>query len=899
MRMRLLYLFIALFVFCGNAVSANTDSKPTATLLDEFLKTVKRTTLPNGITLITSSQTGSGVVAIDTWVKAGYFHEPDEVAGMAHLFEHMFFKGSKQFPGAAEIAEELSMVGGQSNAGTIYDSTNYYFVVPKEGLRRAMEIQADALIQPLFNPEELKKEAEVVIEESNRKLDNPPAVSLERMFATSFQQHRIKRWRIGSNEVLRNINRDNLIAFFQTLYRPENIILSIAGDITHEEVERVAAETFGKLAKGNFDKKYGPKEPEQKEFRYASSQADIKQGYSVFGWQTVGVGHKDELALTVLSMILGDGRSSRLYVHAVNPEAASTIEAFHETFEDVGIIGVQASFDEKNRQSVDRKTLAEVERIKAHGPNAYELQLAKNRFESSLVFGLEDALGQAQTLAQFEARHGYAAIQKKLFELQSLTAEQIQDVAKRYLTIEKLTLYHYAPKGTPEITGEQALMFVREATASTPPALPSPELPKPASETRPAQSRSGVQQEKLSNGATLIVDQRAGAPTIAAGVYFRGGRVRENSGNSGITQLMVRTLRKGSTTKTGEDIDRAIEYLGTQLDLDLQDDFFGVNLTILRKNFVPGIELMSDVVIHPAFPKEGMEEERFLQVASIQRSLDSSLQRPFQLANEALYGSHPYGLPSFGYETSLANITADSLRKWWEDHVFAENAVIFIVGDIALQDAKTAAEQHFGKLPVRKLTSSESPVPAMPAARMEIVEYRDRKQSAIVLAFPTVVRTSPEWPAFKLLGSITSGLSGTFFSELRGRQALAYTVFARESSRVGHGSFLAYMATEATKEPQAREALLKEIRRLATDGFDDQDVKRGKSSLAGATRITLQTNDQILADLASNYFFGVGLDFTEKLLQRTSSLTAEQLRETAKKYLVSDVFVSGIQRGKS
>src|SRR4051812_10488356 len=178
--------------------------------IEAFVGTVHRTVLPNGLTVLAREQRGSGVVAIDTWVKAGYFNEPDEVAGMAHLFEHMFFKGSKSYPGAESIARAVTTVGGTLNAGTIYDSTNYYVVVPKEGFVRGVEVQADAIANPLFDAAELRKEAEVVIEESNRKFDNPPAMALERMYATAFTQHRIKRWRIGSNEVLRNIRRDNL-----------------------------------------------------------------------------------------------------------------------------------------------------------------------------------------------------------------------------------------------------------------------------------------------------------------------------------------------------------------------------------------------------------------------------------------------------------------------------------------------------------------------------------------------------------------------------------------------------------------------------------------------------------------------------------------------------------------
>ncbi len=356
--------FAAPLIAAALAAPAFAASTPASTPLDGFLAGVRKSVLPNGLTLLVREQPGTGVVAIDTWVEAGYFHEPDEVAGMAHLFEHMFFKGSEKFPGAEQIAQELAAVGGESNAGTIYDSTNYYFVVPKAGFERAVEIQADAIRAPLFDSAELAKEAEVVIEESNRKLDNPGPVSFERMLATSYTQHRIKRWRIGSNEVLRNIQRANLLAFFETLYRPENLIVSIAGDVSAAEAEALVARTFGALPRGTLDKRGGPAEPAQTEFRFGRSEGDLRQGYSVLGWHTQGVGGADELALDLLARILGEGRSSRLFRHVVGPDGAATANASHYQFEDIGIFSIQASFDEPRRAEVDRRVLAEIERMR-------------------------------------------------------------------------------------------------------------------------------------------------------------------------------------------------------------------------------------------------------------------------------------------------------------------------------------------------------------------------------------------------------------------------------------------------------------------------------------------------------------------------------------------------------
>jgi zinc protease len=870
-----------------------------ASELERFLEDVRRTTLPNGLTLITRESPGSGVVAINTYVKAGYFHEPDDVAGMAHLFEHMFFKGSKKFPGPEQIAQELSAVGGRTNAGTIYDYTSYYFVVPREGFERAVEIQADAVINPLFDPEQLRKEAEVVIEESNRKLDNPPAVSFERMLATQFTEHRIRRWRIGSNEVLRNIDRDDLIAFFETLYRPENMIVSIAGDVSHEAAYEQALATFGKLARGRLDKRRGPREPPQQAFRFGRSTADIKQGYSVYGWPTVAEGDDDELALDLLATILGGGRSSRLFVDVVGPDAASTASAFHMTYEDVGVLAVQASFDEPRRDAVDRGVLRQIERLRAHGPTEFELQLAKNAVESGIVFALEDALGQATTLASFEADYGVENLPARLDALNALKPADIQRVAQRHLRPERLTLYHYAPEGSAALDHEAAWTMVREAyaqTAAEPQPTSPPALPRPMPL---AGSDGSLQRFELDGGLTLIVKQRADAPSVSTAVLFPGGRIDESSRNAGITQLMTRSLRRGTASRSGVDIDREIEFLGTQFGVEVAGDYFGLSFDILSKNHRAGLALLADVLLAPTFPEDGVEDERFQQLADIKRSYDSSTQRPFRLAFEALFGSHPYALPADGYATSIATLDAAALRDWWSQRVVADGALVVVVGNVDAKAVRDAVAAELGDMPRRARARATLPPPPAPAARLDVVEHRDRHQSAIVYAFPTPPRTHEDWPALRLLGNVTSGLAGTFFAELRGRRSLAYTVFATEYSFADAGSFVAYMASDADKEAEARAALLAELRRLDEDGFDAADLSRAQTYFSGSTRIGLQRNAAQAADLARNWFMGVALDHTQQTINAVQALSLEQLREIAGRYFEGERFVSAMVRGRA
>lgn len=883
---------------------AQTDTRPRAaapvadSAAERFVAGVKRTVLPNGLTVLVREQKGSGIVAVNTWVKAGYFHEPDEVAGMAHLFEHMFFKGSRKYPGPEAIAEAVSAAGGSTNAGTIYTYTSYYVVVPKEQLAAAIEIQADAIAHPLFDPGELKKEAEVVIEESNRKLDNPGPTSFERMIATSFTRHRIKRWRIGSNEVLRNIRRDHLIAFFDTLYRPENIIVTIAGDLDAAEALRLAQRTYGTIPRGQSKKEAGPREPAQAAFRFGRSEADIKEGYTQLGWHTVPENHADEVTLEVLAGLLGQGRSARFYGAVVGPGGASTANAGHFTFDDVGLFFVSSTHPEANRAEVERRILVELERMKRFGPTDYELARAKNIAEVNFLREIDTALGQAQALAEFEARGSYRDIAAKLARIKTVSAAEVRAAAQRYLTVEKMTLYHYQPKGSPAVAEQAALERVRRAAASEVAAPEAVALPAAESRVGPASADAAAPQAfRLSNGATLVVRERTGTPMIATGIFFRGGRTQETAANAGITRLMQAVMRRGTATRGGAAIDRELEFLGTQVGTTTWDDGFGFTFDSPGRFYEPALSVFADLLTNPTFPEGEIAREKGLQVAALRRSMDSAIERPLQIAREALYPGHPYGLNERGTEKTIAAIDRAALQAWWKSTLAADRALIVVVGNAAAEDVRRAMEEKLAALP--RAAGALPPVPAVapPAAPREAIERRDRKQTAMVVAFPAVPPAHPDWHALRLLTSVTSGLSGTFFRQLRSREQLAYVVFARPDALAAQAAFVGYLAGDAAKEATARASLLRELRNLQGEGITEADLARAKSYFAGNTRINRERSANLAAEYGRNYVLDVPLDHVDRTLAAVPGLRVQDMRDVARRYFAGDGYVYAAVRG--
>jgi zinc protease len=868
---------------------------------EEFVATVRHTVLPNGLTVLIREQKGSGIVAVNTWVKAGYFHEPDEVAGMAHLFEHMFFKGSKAYPGPEAIAEAISSAGGRTNAGTTYTYTTYYAVLPKESLVQGIEIQADAIANPLFDPAELKKEAEVVIEESNRKLDNPGPVAFERMIATSFTQHRIRRWRIGSNEVLRNIRRDHLVQFFETLYRPENIILTIAGDVSADEALPVVERTFGTIPRGQLRKERGPAEPPQTAFRFGRSEADIKEGYTVLGWHTVPENHADEVTLDVLAGLMGQGRSSRFYRGVVGPQGASQVNASHYNFEDVGLFSVLATHPEGNRPQVETRVIEEIERMKRFGPTAYELAQAKNAAQVAFLGEMETALGQAEALALYESRGSYRDIATRLARLEAVTADEIRDAARRYLATPRLTLYHYQPKGSPAVTPATALERVRQAESGAATlAAPTPlGLPDLGNNVRAASADAPLRTFRLSNGATLAVQQRSGTPMVSARVYFRGGRVHETAGNAGITRLMQAVMRRGTATRSAEAIDREIEFLGTQVSAYTWEDGFGFGFDTLTRFFEPALTVAVDVLLNPAFPEEGVVREKALQVAALRRSLDSAIERPLQLFRAAMFPGHPYGLPEHGTEATIASLDRAALQAWWQSSLAAERALVVVVGNAEAEDVRRAVEEKLATLPRTGRPLAAAPAPRPPAAMKEAIEVRDRKQTAMVIGFPAASPADADWHALRLAQALTSGLSGTFYRELRARQSLAYVVFAGAQGYAQQGAFIGYLAGEAAKEPTARNALLAEMRKLRDDGVREDDLARAKSYFSGSTRIGRESSSALASEYGRNYVMSVPLDHVDLTLRTVPGISVEDMRAVARRYFSADNYVYAAVRSST
>src|SRR5215216_2286602 len=277
-----------------------------------WTKGIHREVLPNGLTLLVQPDHSAPVVAVVTHVKAGFFDEPDRWIGISHVLEHMFFKGTQR-RGVGAIARETKAAGGYLNAGTGYDHTSYFTVLPASSLPQALDIQSDALRNSVIDEGELARELQVIIQEAKRKRDTPSAVAQEALHEIMFDRHRIRRWRIGHEEQLARLTREDVLSYYRSRYVPERTIVAITGAVDPEHALTLARSTYADWPNRAGAVDLSPEEPRRREVRGRTLRGDVTQAELVLGWRTVPALHPDAPALDLAAALLGSGRGSLLY----------------------------------------------------------------------------------------------------------------------------------------------------------------------------------------------------------------------------------------------------------------------------------------------------------------------------------------------------------------------------------------------------------------------------------------------------------------------------------------------------------------------------------------------------------------------------------------------------------
>src|SRR5467141_3823970 len=358
-------LVIAIMFSMVNLKATPTDDSAMITFPPS---TAQKWVLANGLTVIVQEDHSAPVASVQAWCATGSIDEDEHLgAGLSHILEHMLFKGTKT-RSTNVIAQKIQDVGGYINTYTSFNRTVFWIDVPKDGVATALDVLSDAMMNSTLPPEEYAKEQEVIRREFAMGLDDPDRQAGLLLFATAYQRHPYRLPVIGEIEIYNQLTQEQVMQYYKSRYVPNNLIFIVVGDVDAEKIHQQLADFFKSYPEKSLKPVFVPEEPPQLGRREVHNEFATELSRLSLAWHIPEITHPDVPAIDLLSTILGEGRSSRLY-RRVREDAglAFGVSAFSYTPGDPGLLGVEATVDPKKREAVEELALHIVDDVKHAG----------------------------------------------------------------------------------------------------------------------------------------------------------------------------------------------------------------------------------------------------------------------------------------------------------------------------------------------------------------------------------------------------------------------------------------------------------------------------------------------------------------------------------------------------
>ena len=855
-------LFFAILLSMVNLKAAPPDD---SAVITPPPSTAKKWVLPDGLTVIVQEDHSAPVASVQAWCATGSIYEDEKLgAGLSHILEHMLFKGTKAQNGNA-IAQKIQDVGGYINAYTSFDRTVFWIDVPKAGVPAALTILSDAMMNSTLPPEEYAKEQEVIRREFAMGFDDPDRMAGLLLFATAYQRHPYRLPVIGEMEVYNQLTQEQVMQYYKSRYVPNNLTFIVAGDVDADKVHQQLADFFKDYPEKSLKPVFVPEEPPQLGRREAHNEFATELTRLALAWHIPEITHPDVPALDLLSVILGEGRSSRLY-RRVREEAglAFGVSCFSYTPGDPGLLGVDATVDPKKRDATEQLILQIVGEVKQAGVTAEELMKAKKLSLSHHLHSLTTMRGQASDLgSNWQLTRNLNFSRDYLTAVQKVTLDDIRRVAAKYLVDQNLTVTSLNPKGS---------------------VAAKPEAAKPA-------VAAEIQKFELSNGLRLLVREDARLPLVSISAAFRSGLLAETPETNGITRLTARVLVKGTKTRTAEQIADQIEAIGGSISTDAGNNSMSVSVHAMKPDLKTALDLFSDVLLNATMPEKAVAREKEVQIAGIKQEEEQLTTVARNILRQALFNQHPYALRANGSPESVQRLSQKDLLQFRDKYIVAKNGVISVFGNVNAAEVKQLFEQTLGKMQPGTLALTDVR-PAPPISKTEMVESKKEKaQGVIMVGYRGVDMFNKDRHALELIDEASSDLGSRFFIRIREQMGLAYYVGASQMQGLAPGLFAFYLGTDPQKIEPVKTALLDEIRKLASDGLTNEELMRAKKKFVGQHQIAMQSNDSFGYQCTLDELYGLGFDYYKNLEHDVEAVSLDEIKRTAAKYFLNQPYV--------
>jgi zinc protease len=850
--------------------------------------------LDNGLQVLLFPDNSKAKVTVNVTYMVGSRHEGAGETGMAHLLEHMLFKGTQKHK---EIMGELSAHGNDFNGSTSWDRTNYFETVPgtDADLRWALEMEADRMVNSRVAKSDLDTEMTVVRNEFERGENEPDQVLEERVLSTAYLWHSYGRSPIGTLSDIEKVPIEKLQAFYRMYYQPDNAMLLVAGKFDPAKALAWITEDFGVIPKPT--RKLLPtytEEPTQDGEREVVLRRVGDHQSLIMAFHVPSGSHADSPALDVLSGILSEAPSGRLYKALVESKKAVSADAENYSLHDPGVemFSAQVAKD-KSLDDAEKTMLSVIDGLIKEPPNKEEVDRAKTRILKNIDLELNNSERVGLALSEWGSMGDWRLIYLNRDQVEKVTPEDIARVAKLYLKPDNRTIGRYLPTAQPdrsvippspdvvaELKDYKGKAAVEEGEAFDP---------------SPANIEARVTRVTLPSGLKLVLlPKKTRGGTVIASLQLHFGDEKSLANKGAAPRLAGALLMRGTQMHTRQQLQDEFDKIKARVGVSGSLNGAGASIDTLRAGLIPALRLAAEILRSPTFPESDFEQIRQASIAQLEAGRSEPQNMASIAMNRSLNAAYPPGDPRYTLTIDenidqLKKVTLEEAKKFYADFYGASNGELAVVGDFDPAEVRKVAEELF--------SSWKSPKPYAVIKRNwtklapvnTSLEAPDKANAYFYAVTPLDMdQQNPDYPAMVLADRIMGGdEKSRLWVRIREKDGLSYGVNStfRAGQQEKYGMFAAVASAKNENTAKVEAAFKDEIAKAITAGFTAEEVATAKIALMQERQLDRSQDGTLAAMFVSQAELDRTMQRESNLERKINDTTAEQLSATFKKWI--------------
>ena len=823
--------------------------------------------LKNGMTVLVRESHSSKVVSCQVLVKTGSIYEGQKTgAGLSHYLEHVVSGGTTSTYTESEIKNRVQALGGATNAYTSYEHTAYFINTTGAHFNEAINLLLSYVTDCQFNQTEYQREKPVILQEFQLGENNPGRQLWYLFMKTAYLNHPVRFPVIGERDVFLKMDRNDLINHYRQWYTPENLIVSIAGDIDRIEALKKIISLAGELKRSENLSYVLPEEPRQLSYRHVEKNLPIARlTRAEMGFRTITLTDPDLYALDVLAIIMGDGRTSRLY-RTIRDKKGLVISISAGSWTPTFVKGqffINMSLSHENLSDAIEAVWEELSDVKNNLINKEALQRAKNKVIADYIFSQESVQNQARELATDWAATGDPYFgESYVSRIKKVNAEDIRKVAKKYFKKEALTLAVIKPRQTESNDKKTSL--------------------------KPSTFQTRIKTITLPNQMKLLLKKNDAAPIVSFNFMVNGGLRYEHPQKEGLSHFMAALLTKGTKNRSKLEIARALEDIGGSIHSSSGHNTVSLSVSVLKEHFDIALNVLADVIVNPSFPDLEIEKQRKETILSIKRIDEEWTHEITRIFKRHYYRKHPYKNDILGTLESVQGFTRKDCSNFYQSIMIPNNSVLAIFGDIDPDNVVEKVKETFHDFMPSTVQKPSIEDEIHNIYRDEQIEVSNEKSScAVFVGYNGMTITDEDVPVVDVIDAIISGIgypSGWLHDGLRGgEKSLVYYVHAYSAFGVDGGYFGVIAQTTIENYDTVVKTILEKIDRIKSKKVDSQTLDRAKNICITMNELGIETIDAQCSNAALNEIIGLGSNYDSIYSSRIEKVTAEDVLRVAGK----------------